>query len=128
MKLFGAGLMIGRRLFDAWCQFEEIQNSAYLPTWRFVNMLNISSVIIVFLGISGFDSTTRDSYFTWSFHEPYFSRKHVFHHREWTDHKNMFLKPANKYQILWQHHIPSNILLADFQHHLFLCWAKVLWT
>ena len=49
-------------------------------------------------------------------------------HREWTDHKNISLKPANKYQIIWQHHISSNILIADFDNHLFLCWAKVLWT
>ena len=49
-------------------------------------------------------------------------------HREWTDQKNMFLKPANKYQIIWQRHISSNSLIADFHHHLFLCRAKVLWT
>ena len=48
-------------------------------------------------------------------------------HREWADHKNEFLKPASKCQIIWQH-ISSIILMADFQHPLFLCWAKVLWT
>ena len=31
--------------------FEEIEYSAYLPTWRFANTLNMNSVINVFLGI-----------------------------------------------------------------------------
>ena len=40
---------------------------------------------------------------SWSFHEPYFSRKHTFHESfEWTEHKIMILKPANKYQIIRQ--------------------------
>ena len=31
----------------------------------------------------------------------------------------MFLKPAIKNQIIWQRHISSNILIADFQYHNF---------
>ena len=79
---------------------------------------------------SGFNLTTRDSYFTngvgvFTNHilaeNTYFTNK-----REWTDHKIMVLKPENKYQIIRQRHISRNILITDFQHHLFLCWAKVV--
>ena len=49
----------------------------------------------------------NDSWFvfhdsSWSFHEPYFSRKHIFqNHAEWTEHKIIVFKPENKYQIIW---------------------------
>ena len=39
----------------------------------------------------------------------------------------MVLKPANKYQIIWQRHIFKNILIDDFQHHPFLYRTKVLY-
>ena len=49
----------------------------------------------------------NDSWFvfhdsSWSFHEPHFSRKHIFqNHAEWTEHKIIVFKPENKYQIIW---------------------------
>ena len=38
----------------------------------------------------------------------------------------MILKPANRYQIIRQNF--KNVLISDFQHHLFLNRAKVLET
>ena len=53
----------------------------------------------------------RDS--NWSFHEPYFSKNHIFHepYRLWNirlqtiEHKIIVLKLKNKNQIIWQCHI-----------------------
>ena len=66
----------------------------------------------------------NDSWFvfddsSWSFHKSYFSRKNIFHESyiEWTEHKVMVLKPANKYQIIWYYHNIENILIDDFWHH-----------
>ena len=40
---------------------------------------------------------------SWSFRESYFCSKHILHKsKEWTEHKIMGFKPANKYQIIWQ--------------------------
>ena len=61
--------------------------------------------------MSGFDLTTCDSCFTIQvevFAKHILAENTYFtNHRDWIDHKNMFLKPANKYQIIWQRHIPS---------------------
>ena len=81
-------------------------------------LFNIGITAQIFLVASGFDLATRDSYFT--IQSEVFSNhilaEHMYFtsHREWTDHKNMFLKPAIKCQINWQSHISSNILMADF--------------
>ena len=55
---------------------------------------------------------------SWSFHESYLSRKHVFDKSyRGTEHKIMVLKPANKYQIIWYCHNFENILIDNFWHH-----------
>ena len=55
---------------------------------------------------------------SWSFIEPYVSRKYIFHESyEWTEHRIMVLKPANKYQIIWWCPSFENILINDFQQH-----------
>ena len=46
------------------------------PLTNAAQVLDTSPVCIQ--SIQAFDLTTRDSYFT-SFHEPYFSKKHIFH-------------------------------------------------
>ena len=82
-----------------------------------------------FFNLSGFDLVTSDSYFTIlgeTFMNQILAENTYFtNHREWTEHKIMVLKAANKYQIIWHCHNFKNILIADFQHHSFLCWAKV---
>ena len=61
---------------------------------------------------------------SWSFHEPYFSRKHTFHESfEWTEHKIMILKPANKYQIIrqqWFTLLSIFFIKQKFWKHYFL--------
>ena len=47
-------------------------------------------------------------------------------HVEWTEHKIMALKPASKYQIIWQCHSFKCTLIDYFQHHPFLYQAEVL--
>ena len=42
--------------------------------------------------------------------------------------KCIILKPANKYEIIWQCHNIKNILINDFQLHPFLYPVKVLLT
>ena len=56
---------------------------------------------------------------SWSFPGSYFSRKNIFHESyiEWTEHKVMVLKPANKYQIIRYWHYFENILIDDCQHY-----------
>ena len=55
---------------------------------------------------------------SWSFIEPYVSRKYIFHESyEWTEHRIMVLKPANKYQIIWWCPNFENILINDFRQH-----------
>ena len=51
-----------------------------------------------------------------------------FDYSSWTKYKTMFLKPENKNQINWQCYNFKNILINDFHHQPFLCWAKVLQT
>ena len=62
---------------------------------------------------------------SWNFHGPYVNACFK-NHTEWTEHKIMVFKPATKYQINWQCHNFKNTLLDDFQHHPFVCRAKVL--
>ena len=52
-------------------------------------------------------------------------------HIESTEHKIVVLKPAIKYQIIWKCHNFKNILIEDFQHHLFewkFCKHQFLWS
>ena len=73
------------------------------------------------LMVTGFDLTTGDLYFTtlvevFTNHilaENTYIRNHI----QWTKHKIMVLKHANKYQIIWQCHNFKNILIDGFQHH-----------
>ena len=55
--------------------------------------------------LSGFDLTTRDSYFTILveviMNHILTKNTHFMNHVEWTDRKIIVLKPANKYQITW---------------------------
>ena len=46
--------------------------------------------------------------------------------KEWTEHKIIVLKPANKYQIIQQGHNFKNIPVDDFQQHEFIYRANVL--
>ena len=48
-------------------------------------------------------------------------------HGEWTKHKIIFLKSANKYQITLQCHNFKNILIDDFLYHLVLYRAKIFY-
>ena len=103
-------------------------------TWilKVLQMYKISPTIIHFLTTStGFDLTTRDSYFTiivevFANHilagNIYFTN-----HIQWIEHKIM-LKLANNYQIIQQCHNFKNTLIKNFQHHPFLCPVKVLLT
>ena len=78
---------------------------------------------------TGVDLTTRDSYFT-ILVEVFTNRNlaenaYFMNHMEWTEHKIMALKSANKYQIIWQCHNFKNTHW-QIQHHSFLYQAKVL--
>ena len=76
--------------------------------------------------ISGFDLATRDSYFTILVDRNLAENTYFTNHMEWTEHRIMVLKPANKYQIIWHCHNLKNTLINNFQHHPFLYQAKVL--
>ena len=80
---------------------------------------------IFFIYISGFDLTTRDSYFTIlvEVFTKTHSRKHIFHesHRVNRTHDyGLASIPASMYQITQQCHNFKNILIDDFQHHVSL--------
>ena len=52
---------------------------------------------------------------SWTFHKSYFSGKHISRIIWWAEY-NMVLKPAHKYQIIWQFDNFKNILIDDFEH------------
>ena len=56
--------------------------------------------------IAGFDSTSlaENTYFT--------------NHIEWTEHKIMGFKPANRYQIIWQSLIPRISIIIHFMNSM----------
>ena len=80
--------------------------------------------------MKGFDLTSCDLYFmilAEVFMEHILTENTYFtNHIERTEHKIMVLKPANKYQIIWQYHNLKNMLIGNCQHHPFLYRAKVL--
>ena len=68
--------------------------------------------------LTGFDLTTRDSYFTIlvevftnhiSAENRYFTN-----HIEWTEHKIMGFKPSNRYQIIWQYFLSTIFIIIHF--------------
>ena len=79
---------------------------------------------------SGFDLTTRDSYFTIlvEFFKNHILAKSTYFmiHREWPEQKVTVSKPANKYQIVRQCHSFKSILIDDDQHHSFFIELKFL--
>ena len=70
------------------------------------------------------DLTTRYSYFTILVevfkNHILAENKYFMNLIEWTEHRIMVLKPARMYQIIQQCHNFKNILINNFQHHLFL--------
>ena len=79
---------------------------------------------------AGFDLMTRDLVFTILvevFMNHILAKNTYFtNHIEWTEHKIVIVKPANKYQIVWQCHNFKNILISDFHHYQFLYQTKLL--
>ena len=79
---------------------------------------------------TGFNLMTHDSYFTILvkvFTNHILAENSCFTiWIEWTEHKIIVLKPANKYQIIWNCHNFKIIFMDNFHHHQFLYWAKVL--
>ena len=70
---------------------------------------------------TGFDLTTRDSYFTILVDKPYFSKRHVSRIiYKWTEHKLMVLKSKST-----ESKSPKLFGNDDLQHHPFLYQTKV---
>ena len=102
-------------LFVHFCNYEYLSLLGFLAkkslsSWeKSLNKIQFTDSWFVF----------RDS--SWSFHEPYFSRKRIFH--EWyrvNVTQDYGLKTCTKCHNL------KHILINDFQHHPFLYWVKVL--
>ena len=104
-----------------WFLFVHFCNYEYLSLLGFLAKKSLSSWEKSLNKIQFTDSwfVFRDS--SWSFHEPYFSRKRIFH--EWyrvNVTQDYGLKTCKKCHNL------KHILINDFQHHPFLYWIKVL--
>ena len=89
--------------------------------------LFISAGVYKYCG--GFDLTTRDSYFTILVDDLTFcilvENTHLKKTLEFTEHKLLAWKPANKCQIIWQYQNFKNILVNEFQHHSYFIKQKI---
>ena len=79
---------------------------------------------------AGFDLTTCNSYFTIlvEVFTNHISDKNTYfiNHIKWPEHKVPVLKPANKYQVIWQCHSFKSILLTITSIIHFFYWVKDL--
>ena len=121
-------LIFPTRKFPEQTYIKTLLKKLFLPHQIAIFINDTIQALLLFIVIafgSGFDLTTRDSYFT-ILVEVFTNHisdenKYFTNNIEWTEYKIMGFKPANRYQIIRQ-----SLLIHDFHHQPFLCQAKVM--
>ena len=104
-----------------------IRHTRACPKWsKMVNQLNPKNELrysVLYLMTCDFYFTILVEVFT---NNVLAENTYFTNHTDWTEHKIMVLKPANKYQFIWQCHNFKITLMGNFERHPFLYQAKVL--